>query len=164
MTIKRATTLGTGLALAAALALASTTASAANPGKEAQTAATHAALAAKSTSLDMVKTHLHHVVNCLVGPKDPRFTTKEINPCQGMGRGAIPDAWTKASAKSMRNALRDAERGLKAKSLKTAQAEARKAGGVLTKVAAVYKTSATRKTAKAAPHKATPKKEMAPKS
>ena len=153
MTSNRATTLGAGLAVAAALALASTAASAANAGKEAQTAAVHANLSAKSTSLKMVKTHLHHVVNCLVGSKDPRFDKHELNPCQGMGRGAILDARTKTTVKELRAALREAERGLKAKSVTVAQKDARTTGVLLAKAIPTHKSAMN--------HKAAPKKPAA---
>jgi hypothetical protein len=54
-------------------------------------AATHAGLAAQSTDVAMVHTHLHHTLNCLVGPDGPGFDAKEMNPCANAGAGAIPD-------------------------------------------------------------------------
>jgi hypothetical protein len=38
-----------------------------------------------------VSLHLHHVVNCLVGPNDPMFDKAAGNPCQGQGNGILPD-------------------------------------------------------------------------
>src|ERR1700733_818775 len=48
-------------------------------------AATHANLAAKAGTVDMVHTHLHHVLNCLVGPKGKDFDGKAANPCAKLG-------------------------------------------------------------------------------
>lgn len=67
-------------------------AQAADPAQEAATAATHAGLAAQGASIEQVHMHLHHTVNCLVGPKGPGFDATERNPCQKLGDGAIPDA------------------------------------------------------------------------
>jgi hypothetical protein len=61
-------------------------------------AANHAGLAANAGGIDMVHTHLHHVLNCLVGPGGDGFDAGPGNPC-GMAGGAIPqtaDAATKA--------------------------------------------------------------------
>ena len=63
------------------------------------TAANHAGLAAAAGGIDMVHTHLHHVVNCLVGPGGDGFDAGPGNPCANAGGGAIPqtaDAATKA--------------------------------------------------------------------
>ncbi|HMI97650.1 MAG TPA: hypothetical protein VK479_14145 [Micropepsaceae bacterium] len=63
------------------------------------TAANHAGLAAAAGGIDMVHTHLHHVVNCLVGPGGNGFDAAPGNPCANAGGGAIPqtaDAATKA--------------------------------------------------------------------
>jgi hypothetical protein len=38
-----------------------------------------------------VRAHLHHALNCLVGPGGPGFDVHEMNPCANAGRGAIPD-------------------------------------------------------------------------
>jgi hypothetical protein len=60
-------------------------------------AANHAGLAAAAGGIDMVHTHLHHVLNCLVGPGGDGFDAGPGNPC-GMSGGAIPqttDAATK---------------------------------------------------------------------
>ena len=50
-----------------------------------------ATLASQATAIDGVHMHLHHTLNCLVGPSDSRFDAKQINPCAGSGSGAIPD-------------------------------------------------------------------------
>jgi hypothetical protein len=63
------------------------------------TAANHAGLAAAAGGIDMVHTHLHHVLNCLVGPGGDGFDAAPGNPCANAGGGAIPqtaDAGMKA--------------------------------------------------------------------
>lgn len=52
-------------------------------------AATHAGLAAKAGNINVVHTHMHHVLNCLVGPGGDGFDAMAGNPC-GMAGGAIP--------------------------------------------------------------------------
>jgi hypothetical protein len=62
-------------------------------------AANHAGLAAAAGDINMVHTHLHHVLNCLVGPGGDGFDATPGNPCANAGGGAIPqttDAATKA--------------------------------------------------------------------
>jgi len=54
------------------------------------TAANHAGLAANAGSIEMVHTHLHHVLNCLVGPGGEGFDAAPGNPCAMAGGGAIP--------------------------------------------------------------------------
>jgi hypothetical protein len=53
------------------------------------TAAQHAGLAANSGDIDGVHRHLHHTLNCLVGPEGEGFDQSAGNPCQAAG-GAIP--------------------------------------------------------------------------
>lgn len=79
-------------AAASVLLLAAFPVHAADLPKELTTAITHAGMAAGSTDLKMVQTHLHHVVNCLVGPSGAGFDAGQANPCKDQGSGAIPDA------------------------------------------------------------------------
>jgi hypothetical protein len=53
------------------------------------TAAQHAGLAAAGADLAGVRRHLHHVLNCLVGPDGQGFDAAPGNPCAAAG-GAIP--------------------------------------------------------------------------
>jgi hypothetical protein len=53
------------------------------------TAANHAGLAANAANIGAVHTHLHHVLNCLVGPAGEGFDAAPGNPCMAAG-GAIP--------------------------------------------------------------------------
>lgn len=109
---------------AAALLAISTGAFAANSGKEAATAAQHAGFAAKSANIKQVHMHLHHAINCLVGPKGDGFDAKEANPCAAEGNGAIPDA-TDAKMKDMyMKAVKTAKMGLATDDLAKAQKQA----------------------------------------
>jgi len=58
---------------------------------EMKTALTHAGFAEKYDTMKEVTLHLHHVLNCFVGPKDKMFDTAAGNPCQGQGNGIIAD-------------------------------------------------------------------------
>jgi hypothetical protein len=58
---------------------------------EIATAAQHAGLAAAATSLAQTHMHLHHAMNCLVGPRDADFDKANMNPCAQQGKGAFPD-------------------------------------------------------------------------
>src|SRR5689334_7985393 len=60
-------------------------------GEEMKTAITHAGFAENYDSMKEVSAHLHHVLNCLVGPNDKLFDSAAGNPCQGQGNGLLPD-------------------------------------------------------------------------
>ncbi len=82
-----------GIAVLAAMALGAQAIAAAPMGMadELKTAITHAGFAAKYDMMKEVSLHLHHVVNCLVGPNDKMFDKAAGNPCQGQGNGIMPD-------------------------------------------------------------------------
>ena len=83
---------GLGLAaLCGALVALPLAAQAADASTEITTAATHAGFAAKAGTLQMVHAHMHHALNCLVGPGGNGFDTTALNPCKNSGNGAIPD-------------------------------------------------------------------------
>lgn len=94
---------------------------AADAAKEAATSGMHAGLAAKAAAIEQVHMHLHHAVNCLVGPKGQGFDAKEANPCQALGDGAISDATDPAMKAKLTAALARAQAGLKAADLAAAQ-------------------------------------------
>jgi hypothetical protein len=98
--------LGVGFAFASAHADADST-------KEVTTAARHASLAAQATDLKGAQTHLHHVINCLVGPKGQGFDDKEANPCKDQGNGAIPDTTDEVRKTALTQALAKANEGLR---------------------------------------------------
>lgn len=88
--------------------------------KEAAMAATHAGMAASAANIATAHAHLHHVVNCLVGPKGDGYDATQANPCTGMGDGAIPDATDAASKAKLAKAVATAGGGLKSDDLATA--------------------------------------------
>lgn len=100
---------------------------AADPSQEVATAATHAGFAADATAIDQAHMHLHHTVNCLVGPKGQGFDSKEANPCQKLGDGAIPDTSDAAAKAKLTKALANAEAGLKSNDLSAAKKAATEA-------------------------------------
>jgi hypothetical protein len=118
---------------AAALLAASLPATAADLGQEVATAAQHAGYAADAVIITTVHTHLHHTVNCLVGPGGPGFDAKEANPCQGKGNGALPDETDAAKKAMLQQALIKANAGLASDDLATAKADAAAAKAILTK-------------------------------
>ena len=96
--------------------------------QEISTAHAHALLAQSATSVAMAQTHLHHVINCLVGPGGSGFDAAAGTPCKGQGNGAIPDsANDHALHAKLESALMDAQAGLKSESLAAVQQDAGKA-------------------------------------
>lgn len=74
------------------------------------TAAQHAGLAAGGADLPGVRRHLHHALNCLVGPEGQGFDASQGNPCASAG-AAIPqtaDATAKATLEKAAGELRKA--------------------------------------------------------
>lgn len=109
-------------AFATALALAfSPSAVAADAAQEVETASVHAGLAAGASDIDGVHMHLHHVVNCLVGPDGEGFDADQMNPCQDQGDGAIPDTTDDAEKQALEDALKTAQGGLDSDDLAAAQ-------------------------------------------
>tara|TARA_R110001592_G_scaffold45109_2_gene144449 strand:+ start:109 stop:543 length:435 start_codon:yes stop_codon:yes gene_type:complete len=107
---------GTALAL-----VISSFALAADKAPEVKTAAVHAGLAASVGDIKGVRAHLHHTLNCLVGPDGEGFNANEINPCQGMGKGAIPDTADAARKQALKEAVDMVQSGLDSDDLATAQ-------------------------------------------
>ncbi len=103
-----------------------------DPAKEVSTAATHAGLAAKASDMKTTQMHLHHVINCLVGPKGKGFDAAPGNPCKDQGNGAIPDTKDKKQKATLSQALAKARAGLKAKSMAAAQKDATQIQSMLT--------------------------------
>jgi hypothetical protein len=98
---------------------------------ETVTAATHAELGADAGDLDGVHTHLHHTLNCLVGPDGNGFDAKALNPCAQSGHGAIPDT-SDATKKSLLEAAADKVRaGLASNNVKEARRDASAAASLL---------------------------------
>ncbi len=95
--------------------------------KQVGTASAHAGMALGAADLKTAHTHLHHVINCLVGPSGKGFDAQQANPCKGQGQGAIVDARGDAASESkLHAALTEAEHGLKTTTLDGAHADAQR--------------------------------------
>jgi len=105
-------------------ALLFSTAAFADLAGELTTAQTHAGLAAKATDINMVHMHLHHALNCLVGPGGTGFDTGNANPCASAGKGILVDSSDAAQKAKLQTAVADANKGIAATDLATAQAAA----------------------------------------
>ncbi len=115
--------LSSAVAAAALLCLAAPPAIAGDAPAEIATAAAHAGFAAASGDIKMVHMHLHHVVNCLVGPGGTGFDAMEANPCKGKGMGAIPDSMTDKRM-ALQSVVDMAQHGIGQDDLAKAKAEA----------------------------------------
>ena len=100
------------------------TAALADVSAELVVASQHAGLAAKAGTIDMVHMHLHHAVNCLVGPAGAGFDASNANPCAKAGSGAIPDSMDAGQKAKLQTALKTAQAGLASSDLATAQKDA----------------------------------------
>jgi hypothetical protein len=120
----------TGIVIGAFTALPAA-AQVADPAQEAATGGVHAGLAAKAATIEQVHMHLHHTVNCLVGPTGQGFDAKEANPCQKLGNGAIPDTTDSATKAKLAAALAKAQAGLKSDDLSVARKAATEAQAAL---------------------------------
>jgi hypothetical protein len=103
----------------------------ADASSETVTAGTHAGLAANAGDLDGVHTHLHHTLNCLVGPGGNGFDAKALNPCAQSGHGAIPDTADAAKKASLESAADKVRAGLASSDMKEARADASAAASLL---------------------------------
>lgn len=110
--------------LAAAFSLIAAQANAADAKGEIATAATHAGLAAQAANIDGVHMHLHHALNCLVGPNGMGFDAKQLNPCANSGNGAIPDTTDAAKKAKLQTAADKAKTGIAATDIATAKKDA----------------------------------------
>lgn len=97
---------------------------AADVSSEIMNARMHAGLAAQASDLATMHAHLHHALNCLVGPQGSGFDAKELNPCQNNGNGAIPDETDAGKKKSLQAAADKASTGIQAGDLSTARSDA----------------------------------------
>ena len=94
-------------------------------------AQTHAGLASKQSAIDGVHMHLHHAINCLVGPKGNGFDASQANPCAKAGNGAIPDSTDAAQKAKLMEAVASAKAGIAATDLAAAKADAEKTTATL---------------------------------
>lgn len=93
----------------------------ADAASETVTAQMHADLAAHATDLSGVQMHLHHALNCLVGPGGAGFDPKQMNPCANAGKGAIPDSTDPAQKKELSAAADKLKTGIAATDLASAK-------------------------------------------
>lgn len=113
------------IALLAACAALFATPVLADTAAEIAKAQTHAGLAAKATDVKMVQMHLHHAVNCLVGPSGQGFDAAAGNPCGKAGNGAIPDSTDAAQKAKLADIVTSAKAGFATTDLATAQKTAK---------------------------------------
>jgi hypothetical protein len=106
---------------------------AADSAKEISTAATHAGYAADATEMKTAQAHLHHTINCLVGPNGAGFDATQANPCKDQGSGAIPDTSDAAKKQALQGAVAKAMSGLKQSDLAGAKKDAMEAQAILKK-------------------------------
>ncbi|HYW03796.1 MAG TPA: hypothetical protein VFA86_07615 [Gammaproteobacteria bacterium] len=100
--------------------------------KEVATAIEHATYATQMNTVDKTHLHLHHVVNCLVGPGGKGFYPAAGDPCKGMGNGAIHDAGNQTGLqKKLEAALAAAQSGLATSDQAKAHADAVKTKSLL---------------------------------
>lgn len=121
-----AAVVGVGIAL-----LIPSLAAAGQVSKEIATAVQHAGFAARSDNIEGVHKHLHHAINCLVGPDGRAFDAHAMNPCKGLGNGAIPDAASTTQKQALKAALKEAEAGLKDNDLLSARKSASLTAAIL---------------------------------
>jgi hypothetical protein len=105
-------------------ALLFSTAAFADLAGELNTAQTHAGLAAKGADINAVHMHLHHALNCLVGPGGAGFDAGQANPCASAGKGILVDSTDAAQKTKLQAAVADANKGIAATDLAAAQAAA----------------------------------------
>jgi hypothetical protein len=109
--------------LAAAL-LAASPAAAADLRAGIMRAAEHAEYASEATTIDDVHFHLHHSLNCLVGPGGSGFDKTQLNPCRGAGDGILADVPDAVLAKTFEGAAAKARAGLATNDLAVAKSDA----------------------------------------
>ena len=91
---------------------------------EIKAAESHAGFSAAATNLQDAQMHMHHALNCLVGPGGDGFDKTALNPCNNQGNGLIPDA-TDATQKAVFEKLAaEARAGLASSDLATVKKDA----------------------------------------
>ncbi len=87
-------------------------------------AAEHAEYAGEAATVEDAHFHLHHTLNCLVGPRGDGFDRTQMNPCANSGNGIIPDATDPKAIAVFQDAAAKAREGLATNDLATAKADA----------------------------------------
>ena len=100
------------IALIAGIAALIATPVLADVATELSTAQTHAGMASTQTDIAMAQKHLHHAVNCLVGPSGAGFDAAAGNPCGKAGNGAITDTTDAAQKAKLTTIAASAKSGV----------------------------------------------------
>jgi hypothetical protein len=95
------------------------------------TASKHAGFAAAATDMKDVQKHMHHVLNCLVGPNGKGFDESFGNPCNGQGQGAIPETADAATKTKLESALTVTRQAVSTTDVAAAKKGAADAAGML---------------------------------
>ncbi len=119
------------ISVAAIAALTASAVYAADVKGEIATAEEHAGYSAAAKDINEAHMHLHHTVNCIVGPKGVGFDASQINPCAGRGNGAIPDSTDASVKQKLQAAAGEAQKGLATNDLKAAQQSATQTVSIL---------------------------------
>lgn len=86
--------------------------------KEIATAIIHANVASKVDSLSGVHLHLHHVLNCVLGPHSKQYSAAaeklSAYKCVGLGDGALPDSRDPAVRRDLQQVAKHADGGIQA--------------------------------------------------
>lgn len=120
-----------GAAVAAALFLPAT--AWADAHSEIVNAGMHAGFAAGAPDIAGVHAHLHHTLNCLVGPNGNGYDAKELDPCAQAGHGAIPDTADADKKTALEAAAAKARAGIASGELAAAKQDATDARAMLKK-------------------------------
>ena len=78
--------------------------------------------------------HLHHALNCLEGPNGSGFNSHFLDPCKGMGNGAIADSQGEARKQVLMDAASEAKEGIQTNSLAMARTDASEVQSIVKKV------------------------------
>ena len=95
------------------------------------TASKHAGFAAAATEMKDVQKHMHHVLNCLVGPNGKGFDESFGNPCNGQGQGAIPETTDAATKTKLESALTTTRQAVSTSDVAAAKKGASDVAGML---------------------------------
>ncbi|HEX7325245.1 MAG TPA: hypothetical protein VF292_07815 [Rhodanobacteraceae bacterium] len=99
-----------------------------NANKEIATALIHANVASKVDSLSGVHLHLHHVLNCVLGPHSKQYSAAaeklSAYKCVGLGNGALPDSRDPAVRSDLQQVVKFADRGIQSQQFATAHQSA----------------------------------------
>lgn len=80
--------------------------------QEVNTALQHSGFAGDAKDVATTHLHLHHVINCLVGPGGDGFYAKAGNPCKGQGNGALNASIPNREQQTLERALALAKLGV----------------------------------------------------